>query len=219
MVDLTTGALREIPVPGEQGTAVSRIEWSADGAWLAFTGRRQGTWTAETMRSSRRSSVIGRVAPGSDEATVRAFDGDPGIAINDRGFVTLDAGAFKIWTGTEIVKPDAILDAPLADRLGTTADGVTVRFLGVEPGAAESVVLDRPGYTGQPVLEVPAAIAPSLSLATGLMTSSDPTVERPEPDWPWTDERLSITIGLGVAAAVAVLLGLRWLVRRYWPAR
>ncbi|KQW47133.1 hypothetical protein ASC77_18335 [Nocardioides sp. Root1257] len=219
VVDLTTGEVREIPVPGKEGTAIDRIEWSEDGRWLAFTGRPQDTWTAGSM-GSRGPGVIGRVPPGSDQAVVRAIAAaDPGISVNDRGIVGLDVGTFKTWVGDTIVEPDAILDVPLDRRLGTTADGATVRFLDARPQGAESVVLDQSGYTGTPVVDVPGGIGPSLSLATGLMSSDDPTVSRPEPSWPWTDERIAISIGLGVAAATVVLLALLGGVRRYRAAR
>ncbi|WP_205473175.1 hypothetical protein [Nocardioides sp. SYSU D00038] len=53
---------------------------------------------------------------------------------------------------------------------------------------------------------------PRLSVATDLVTVDHPTVERPAPDWPWSEERISLTIGLGVAGALSVL----WLLRRGW---
>ena len=59
----------------------------------------------------------------------------------------------------------------------------------------------------------------SVSIATDLMTPGHLTVDRPRPDWPPSDERQSITIGLGVAAVIAAYLGLRWLLRRYRVAR
>jgi hypothetical protein len=160
------------------------------------------------------------VPPGSDEATVRSLAAsDPRITINDVGSVGLDVGAFKVWAGNRIMEPDALLDAPLSERLGTTADGLQVRLPDVESGTADTVVVVPAAGSQRPVIDLPAEIGPSLSLATALMSTDHPTVERPEPDWPWSDERLSITIGLGVAAAIAVLLGLRWLVRRYLAAR
>ena len=73
-------------------------------------------------------------------------------------------------------------------------------------GLADDVVLtgfpdDHPGFPG------------------GAGFSADrPTVARAEPDWPMSDERLSLLINLGVAAAIAVLLALRrlgrWVLQR-----
>ncbi|MCD4532741.1 hypothetical protein LRP67_01390 [Nocardioides sp. cx-169] len=53
------------------------------------------------------------------------------------------------------------------------------------------------------------ADVPALSVATDLVSLEQPTVERPEPDWPWSQTRVSITIGVGVAAAIALVLALR----------
>ncbi|HEY0951929.1 hypothetical protein, partial [Nocardioides sp.] len=59
----------------------------------------------------------------------------------------------------------------------------------------------------------------SLSVATDLMPPNRLTVHRPEPDWPVSEERLSLLIGLGVAAAIAVLLAGRRLGRRLLQRR
>ncbi|GAA1799302.1 hypothetical protein GCM10009795_050960 [Nocardioides hankookensis] len=209
VVDLTTGALREILVPGEEGTAIDRIEWSEDGRWLAFTGRPQDTWTAGTM-GSRGPGVIGRVPPGSDTATVRSLAAaDPGITINDLGSVGLDVGTFKVWSGKQVMEPDALLDAPLSQRLGTTADGLEVRL-------PDDAVVVRPAVGAErPVIDVPAEIAPSLSLATALMTADRPTVERPAPDWPWSDEHRAAVVGLYAGLGVVFLIALRRTRRRH----
>lgn len=54
---------------------------------------------------------------------------------------------------------------------------------------------------------------PGLTVATDLVSVDRPTVERPEPDWPWSDERLWLTIGLGAAGALAVAFA-AWRLRR-----
>ena len=83
VVDLTTGELREIPVPGKQGTAVSQIEWSPDGSWLAFTGMQQDTWTTQSMGSrgpdGRCSAGCRPDSPGRDQG-----GGDAGPAVGRR---------------------------------------------------------------------------------------------------------------------------------------
>ncbi len=55
---------------------------------------------------------------------------------------------------------------------------------------------------------------PALSLANDLVTEGRPTVHRPEPDWPWSGTRISLTIGLGVAVLLSLLAGTRWWWRR-----
>lgn len=52
-----------------------------------------------------------------------------------------------------------------------------------------------------------------LTLATGLMTASRPTVDVPAPDWASADGRPWPWIGLGVAGALAIV-GVAWWVRR-----
>lgn len=59
---------------------------------------------------------------------------------------------------------------------------------------------------------------PSLSVATGLMTAARPTVDRPQPDWPWSPGRLWLTIGLGATGAL-VLVGAAWWMWRRRTAR
>lgn len=217
VVDLTTGELREIPVPGEEGTAVSRIEWSPDGSWLAFAGMQQGTWTTSTMGTPSGDTagpVLGRVAPGASEAEVRTVVNDEiGLVVDDQGVVTWFDGRVRVWDGGGVSSPSD-QDPVLERALGTTPDGVAVRLDGDGDGATGGVELVPTDGAATRVVVIPTAIRPSLSLATDLMSTDRPTVERPAPDWPWSEERLSITIGLGVAAAIAVLMALRSLWRR-----
>ncbi|NYD43631.1 TolB family protein [Nocardioides panaciterrulae] len=46
-----------------------------------------------------------------------------------------------------------------------------------------------------------------LTLATDLMTPAQPTVDRPEPDWPWTSERWALTLGVPALALLLLLAG------------
>lgn len=222
VVDLTTGELREIPVPGHEGTAVDRIAWSPDGSWLAFTGRQQGSWTRFSMGTPSgdpAGPVIGRVRPGAPEADTRAVraEGDA-LAVDDRGTVSWFAGGLRQWHRRGHVtrsNEDPVLD----HLLGVSADGAEVRL---EGGGAfgspppEAVVLQAADGTSRPVTTIePGMVDQSLSLATALMSTDRPSVERPAPDWPWSEERTVVTIGLGVAAVVGLaLLFLLLLARR-----
>jgi hypothetical protein len=221
VVDLTTGELREIPVPGEEGTAVSRIEWSPDGSWLAFAGMQQGTWTRETMGTPSgdpAGPLLGRVAPGATEAEVRSVvDDEIGLVVDDQGTVSWFSARLRVWDD-DGVTAGADEDPALERALGTTPDGAAVRLDGHGDGDTGGVEIVRTDGVASRVVVIPTGIRASLSLATDLMSTDRPTLERPEPDWPWSEERLSITIGIVVAAAIGVLMGLRWLWRRGQPA-
>ena len=68
---------------------------------------------------------------------------------------------------------------------------------------------DRPA---RDVAALDGGVGP-LSVATDLVTEQRPTVSRPAPDWPWSEERWVLTVGLG-GLGLLVAGGLAWLVRR-----
>jgi hypothetical protein len=221
VVDLTTGELREIPVPGEEGTAVSRIEWSPDGSWLAFAGMQQGTWTRDSMGNAsgdRGGPVLGRIAPGATEAQVRPVVNDGiGLTVDDQGTVTWFSGRLRVWDD-DGVAGGSDEDPALERALGTTPDGAAVRLDEDADGATRGVELVSADGTATRVVVIENGVdTSSLSLATDLMSADRPTVDRPEPDWPWSEGRWWVTIVLGVPGAIALLMGLRWLWRRYAP--
>lgn len=204
VVDLIDGSVvREIPVPGREGTLISQLEWSPDGTWLAFAGTPQDTWTMMSL-GSRGGAVLGRIAASADQAQVRPVGNDQlPLRVSNRGVVTFEYGMQRRWNGDTTItvphEPD-----PWFDRwLGRTADGAPVR------------VADRVGSAAQAVETTPGAVKivlddgidDTLSLATALMTERQPTVSRPEPDWPWSDER-KLVVGLILAAGAAMLLAL-----------
>jgi hypothetical protein len=210
VVDLSTGELREIPVPGKEGTAISQIEWSPDGSWLAFTGMPQDTWTDES-RGSRGPAILGRIPPGSEQAATKAVSNDQvQLAVDDQGTVQWRNGKTHVW-GAGPADPKAL------EALGRLPDG---RWL-MRTGTANNDVLSvKDTDTGRREILIDLyGVDGSVSVATDLMLPGHLTVERPEPDWPMSDEGLSVTIGLGVAAAVALVVGALWLRRRYRAAR
>ncbi|HEY0952421.1 hypothetical protein, partial [Nocardioides sp.] len=197
VVDLTTGDLRQVPVPGKEGTVISRIEWSPGGSWLAFTGVPQDTWTRMSMASHGRA-VLGRIAPDAQHAETRAVgNSDVPLSVDDGGTVLWRNGGLHTW-GTGRPRPGSL------EALGRIADG---RWL-VRTGTADNDVLSvtDPDTGRRHILVDIIGIDGSLSVATDLMPPNRLTVHRPEPDWPVSEERLSLLIGLGVAAAIAVLL-------------
>jgi len=209
VVDLTTGELREIPVPGKQGTVISQIEWSPDGSWLAFSGTRQDTWTTKSMGSRGPDGpVLGRVPPGTHEAqTIAAGSPQVPLSVDDEGDVQYRYDGVHVWGDGTVERRDVGALGRVDDELWLVRADNELRLKPVDDSGYFTVGAVEPG------------VGDDLSVAVDLMTPGLPTVERPKPHWPWSEERISIAIGLGVAAAIAVLLGLRRLVRRYWPAR
>jgi hypothetical protein len=70
------------------------------------------------------------------------------------------------------------------------------------------------GGASRTVGTVDGGVNPSLTVAADLLTPDRPTLERPAPDWPWSDERRAVAIGLGVVGVLALLVGIGWLRRR-----
>jgi hypothetical protein len=88
--------------------------------------------------------------------------------------------------------------------------------LGQEPASELAVIAigDDPSYDVVGELE---ADVPQVSVATDLMTLEQPTVERPEPDWPWSTSRIVVTICLVVATALLGFVIVTWWRRRRAP--
>ena len=98
------------------------------------------------------------------------------------------------------------------EALGWSDEGPLV-VSRAEDGREAGVVVD--GQDGpRRIIRAEYDVPLSLTLATDLISLDHPTVTRPAPDWPWSDERKSLVIGTGVAVAIAALLGLRLLWRR-----
>ena len=102
VIDLGTGKLREIPVEGAAGTAVSRIDWSPNGSWLAFAGwqhwhldeRDDGNGERRHGRHRRRSSGACHPEPPRPKPVAITSD-DGGLAVDDQGTVTWFAGGLE----------------------------------------------------------------------------------------------------------------------------
>ena len=102
MLDLESGAVREIPLPGAEGTAVEALGWSADSRWLAWGGARLGSWTTASM--GRSEPVAGRIAPaattGEEYVPRRVHTFDAAVGVDVRGQVSLFGnGAVNTWDG------------------------------------------------------------------------------------------------------------------------
>lgn len=221
VVDLTSGELREVPVPGAEGTAVSRIEWSPDGRWIAFAGRPQGTWTRYSMGTSSSEdgrAVLGRIAPTAARAEVRRIPFDEiGIAVDEAGVVTFQPGGLRRWDGRQTV---SLPDRRRIDlELGNLGDGSLLQLTGDSAWEAGSADLVTPGGDHRAVIALEPGIGDSLSVATDLMTTEHPTVERAEPRWPWSTTEVFVAVALSVTGAILLVAALWWWWRRVVAGR
>lgn len=126
VVDLGSGAVRSVPVPGGEGTIVERIQFSADGRWLVWSGLRTLSWTEGSVGGS--DPVAGRIAPGTEVSTSidglgeAAPDLGGGLGIDDDGVVVVVAGSTVTrWDGRVLGK--ARLDAGEPGPIAVRGDG------------------------------------------------------------------------------------------------
>lgn len=102
--------------------------------------------------------------------------------------------------------------------LGWFGDRVLARTDAEDGRGGELRLIPLDGGPGAKVGVADTGTQESLTVAYRLLDAEHLTAERPKPDWPWSEERWAITIGLGAAAAIALLMGLRWGRRRYRSA-
>lgn len=266
VVDLVTGeVVRDLPLQGGAGVAVTQVVWSPGGSWLAWSGLEAAYWTSSALGAT--TEVAGVVAP--DDSRRRLEPAGGITLVDDDGNATV-LGDGRAWThpvgGAPVVRrPAPVPEVTPAGALslggdnlaiGTSArqdlvvlrlgrDEVVTRSGEAPDGGTWSV---RPlGWVDESVLvqRTPAdggdgrltlvpldgdrslrdvatvdgydggsrvGVGP-LSVATDLVTEQRPTVSRPAPDWPWSEERWVLTVGLG-GLGLLVAGGLAWLVRR-----
>ena len=182
VLDLTTGAIREIPLPGGAGVIATRVRWSPAGTWLAWSGYRTTSWMANGSMTGG-SPVTGLIGPEATTSTpLPAVDthlSGSDLAVDDAGRVTLLTSGRIRRTGPAGASP-----RPLDPRARVGARGV----LRTAESARKAVAAD-PDVT-------------QLTLATDLLAA--PTVSRPAPRWPWSPDRWAITVASGGAALVVV---------------
>lgn len=205
VVDLTTGEVREIPVAGEEGTAVNQVAWSPDGRWLAFFGTQQSWWTERGMGTSqyldRAGPVLGRIGPDADLAEIRRVENPDGVLdIDDTGTVTYGLNALRTWDGGRTTTPSPVRPKVLKVLLGTLPDGTRVRLDAWSNPS--SVQLRTTDGDLRSVIDLDPGVGRPFSLATALL--EQPTVDRPEPDWPTDWEHVAM-VGAWVLAGLAAL--------------
>lgn len=164
-----------------------------------------GDRAARTRTRARGTFPIAAAARGADVLALRTEGGSYGYLLRAHGA----AGTRALELPEEVQGADLralgwLDDDHLLARVGPPGDALRdLAVIGVG---------ERPTY--RVVGGVDELVPEGLSVAVDLMALDHPTVERPEPDWPWSDELRSLAIGLGVAAALALLYAARWLWRR-----
>jgi hypothetical protein len=283
LVDLTSGEVRRVPAVSGSGlpVAVSSIGWSADSAYVAWSGLGMRVWTDTEIRSEVRGGMVGVIAvAGGSQSTIAAAEG---MAAVDADAIATLVTADSVWTfasqssgAKEVPIVGGLPSTDIGDTATTSPTGeLTALTLRADTGAAllvteEGDVLRRPldgelyphgaqvtplGWATDSLL-LARVDGPSGSYVEGGHLALLTTPDRPRSQWTYRivmrdvpdvadlsiavdlvpdldgtssqqlthdfgdtlagqERDVSWLIGLGVAAAIAVLMGLRWLWRRF----
>lgn len=180
-----------------------------DGTTAVLTGGQVRVHRPDGARSARRpidileATEAASLAPDGSRLALGAQEGYDLVTVRlDRDEVSTRSGEGP-GDGSWSVRP-----------LGWVDDAVLVQR--TPPASGDEGRLSLVPVDGdRPVRDVAAldgGVGP-LSVATDLVTEQRPTVSRPAPDWPWSEERWVLTVGLG-GLGLLVAGGLAWLVRR-----
>lgn len=204
---------QDVPVDGPEPL----VAVADDGVVSLLTPTRLTTWDGRELRRARlRGSQpvsTAAISPSGDRAVVGSGPMRDGIWSVDltNTKATQHPYPARLYPDGADNRPLGWIDDDLLVALVSprSADGA---------GLARQLVVTTPQRsktsTYRIVGRIDTGVPDSLSVAVDLMSLSRSTVERPEPDWPWSNARLSLTIGLGVAGALALLYGVRRLLLR-----
>lgn len=122
VVDLTTGEVREIPVPGRIGTTITRIEWSQDGS-LSFLGMEHRN------RGATYYVVRGQVPPGTSQAEVSRANSDLEMPIDRPRMLGTTPDGTRVQIYSEFTEDESAVAL-------------------VEPDGTERDIIEMPGWIG-----------------------------------------------------------------------
>jgi hypothetical protein len=213
-----------LPVPGADIDLRKRVEGNVTGLAVG---------NAADVVLGRANGGIYRLTAGAPELITRATGVGPGVFSPDARFVALRSGpsdasaTLRLSDGAVLTHPfpDGTFDSAVVRPLGWMDDRLQVLFvqevLGSDGADTGELVVTTPEVDDtstwrRSVGVVEAGPATTLSLAVDLLPDLDGTSSQElTHDFPAPAERdVSWIIGLGVAAAIALLLALRWLWRR-----
>jgi hypothetical protein len=214
-----------LPVPGGDMDLSKRVEGNVTS--LAISD-------AAEVVLGRANGALYRLAVDEPELITRAAGVGPGLFSPDARFVALRSGpsdassTLRRSDGSVVTHPfpDGTFDTAVVLPLGWLDDRHQVLQVWSEEGKDAELVVTTPQVDPtstwrRSVGSIDASIAGRVSLAVDLVPDLDGTTSQElthdfaadSPPAPFGIE-LSLFIGLGVAAAIAVLMALRWLWRR-----
>ncbi|WP_457188964.1 hypothetical protein [Nocardioides sp. P5_E3] len=213
-----------LPVPGADLDLRKRVEGNVTSLAIG---------NAADVVLGRANGGLYRLAVGEPELITRATGVGPGLYSPDARFVALRSGpsdassTLRLSDGAVLTHPfpDGTFDSAVVRPLGWMDERLQVLFVQEARGgdgadSGELVVttpeVDDTSTWRRSVGVVEAGPATTLSLAVDLVPDLDGTSSQElTHDFPAPAERdVSWMIGLGVAAAIGVLLAIRWLWRR-----
>lgn len=180
----------------------------------AWDGRALGRhrWTGPAPVSAAAASPSGR------RVVVGAIAGADGVASLDTATGQLSRHRYPadLYPEGAASRPLGWLDERLLVALVTpvdTADAAAPQLVVTTPQRGRASTYRIVGRTD-------VAVPDSLTVAVDLMTLTRPTVERPEPRWPWSDERKVVVGALAALGLLGGVLGARrWRRPRGAPGR
>lgn len=184
--------------PVDVGRAEDTTIAISDGGQVAYWNGRSVTAAGRRIRVAGAGPGWwgpGRFAPGSDM-----------VAVSDGSVGTLPL--VDIATGREAYSP-APSDTPVGTEIrphGWTPDGqvVVTSWTADDDSEATLALVDPTSDRWRSVGSVAPELLDSLTVATDLVSTDRPTIERPSPDWPWSIER---RVGVGVVSGLVLLAG------------
>jgi hypothetical protein len=238
-VDLRTGEVAGLVPQYGLGTEVTQMAWTADSASVTY----QGVTNDEPVAGSvefvgpselaipvERTLATGLASPSrSIVALASGPDGPSALFVRPADPAERARAGLNSDEGLPVRRPlprDLYPDGAAIRPLGWATDDLVIAQASAGAGAyaeGEHLVLftspDRPKsewtfrIVARDLPPVPLSIAVDLVPDLDGTSSQQLTHEFPEPDWA-KERDISWMIGLGVAGALSVLYGLRWLWRR-----
>ncbi|WP_435746048.1 hypothetical protein [Nocardioides sp. SYSU DS0663] len=173
---------------GERGV----VSWVVDGQLHRWDG--QGDPRRTRLRM-----------PGFPLTAAALPDGALALGTEDLAAVLVEDGGTTAIEAAGSLPP---VGGGSTDALGAVDDQVLLRTRSLDQAPGELLLLDRDGGS-RVVGTVESDVPDTLTVAVDLMSPEEPTVARPEPEWPWSTERWVATIAVGLGGVLLLVLLVR----------